>query len=1278
MAHCININSNEYKSLSASLQGIIPEVTLKAAVAVWQEKNGIENWPTVDAIKSMYSSDPMLYALDEFSNIKYEDIDLGDIDADEALASSGIESGSDEEKTIKYNIVKKNLYFNIRQLSNRIFRLNERVRKSSSKVVTANLNKQIALLEEQLEKYKTQYDAFKDVRQIEQLKSYAEDAIARVKEITQQPSLSSEDIEEARRLVHLWSTIGDFSPTLAEGHPIFNADELELNSLKYGFNNADGSHEKGFVDFKNEMDTLGRAVEQKAADIVLEFVRKELKDNDITKEAVMKAMADINFAQLLVLDLSRIDDPLIQSIAKSVRRVNDEALREIQSKVDKLEQLYEKAKAKIGKDFSRFIQKTKDGKQTGNLVFRYSQDYSELRQNLYYEARADKTPTGWAKYYDWLRTDTMHFDVRILFDTEGNPLLTPEAEAHKEELIKHLGEKGFEIFYKQQQTRLMEYLDAKEGFKLALEDRADVNDTQKTLLMEQWEAMNSPFINLDRVLDKKNIVIGGQSIAKGRSNYNIYIPRRTRADGSETGYYDSNYDFIENDEDLFNYYNYIIDSLKEVRSFLPEADRKFLQVNSLPYIKQKLVGMYNEGGLKLGGGAIAAMLQSLYSETLQSEVEHGEEDLSSGIINRTASMQFKDTTAEQISTQVSIRSVEYIKANNGKQPTMEIVRKWRNEIRDELSKQKSWDINSVMKMYMASAMAYKHKSAISSVLNLAQAAVVQKEAIKHKGTLGSIDFYGNPITEQSLKNIVELMTYTTDVFYGMPRYAIEGKIKQVIRKGYETEHAKLTSALQTNEENFRNGFISDAQYKRNDKYFKREIARLEKTISASAIGDGILKYGQLVGMGYNVIAGIVNLMVGSMENATMAADARLINPKALSLAYKDVLLILGNKGTPIGKKVINLDRKLDITKKAQNELYTETSEFWHKFRAFSPFKITEKTEMINQLPLAFALMRTKTSYDNNGKEISMWEAFDENGEVKSGYMLSKDMSNDAAISDYQIQVSQLIAQVHGNYNASSPLYGKKFVIGRVGFQFRTWMPEMFMRRFGGEQPDRLLGIKTKGRWRSYAAVLKATKGQENPDVVYSKMENIAYTIKALGRKLLFIPQYKYALDSSGNKVSYKEAYDKHGRLKSGYKPVRAFDDRMSELDARNMRANLVELALIIQVVATQLLIKAMMPDLDDDKRRAAIGLLNISGRLKSDILMFANPVEYDKINKNLLPIFGYVNNVVKWGYDATTLIANDDEDNIDKFIRQTATMTPGLSQVKRVITYTDQQFGNKN
>lgn len=245
-----------------------------------------------------------------------------------------------------------------------------------------------------------------------------------------------------------------------------------------------------------------------------------------------------------------------------------------------------------------------------------------------------------------------------------------------------------------------------------------------------------PFINLDRVLDKKNIVVGGQSIAKGRSNYNIYIPRRTRADGSETGYYDSNYDFIENDEDLFNYYNYIIDSLKEVRSFLPEADRKFLQVNSLPYIKQKLVGMYNDGGLKLGGGAIAAMLQSLYSETPQSEVEHGEEDLSSGIINRTAAMQFKDTTAKQISTQVSIRSAEYVKANNGKQPTMEIVRKWRNEIRDELSKQKSWDINAVMKMYMASAMAYKHKSAISSVLNLAQVAVVQKEAIKPKGTLG--------------------------------------------------------------------------------------------------------------------------------------------------------------------------------------------------------------------------------------------------------------------------------------------------------------------------------------------------------------------------------------------------------------------------------------------------------------------------------------------------------------------------------------------------------------
>lgn len=1273
MAHCINTNLPEYKNLKTALGNSFPEAVLKATIAVWQERNGLENWPTKEDLISTAANTTIQYSLDNASGVNYEDVNFPDLDVDAILAASGIETGADPEKTQRFLVVKKTLYHNIKQLNNRIFHLKDRIRNSKSTSIKETLNVQLINLEDQLEKYQQQQDAFKDVQQVEQLRSYAEQDIARVKELLAQPTLSSEDLEEARRLVHLWSSIGDFSPNMAESHPLFTADELQMDSLKYGFQDAEGNHIKGFADFKAEMDKLGGIVEGKAAEIVIDFVRNQLRDKTITKEDIFKAMPDISAPKLYTTSLDWVNDSIAQSIAATIRKIEAEALRDSQERLDKLDSLYNKVKAKYGKNVDILKQKLRDGSLTGNLVYRFTPEYFDTRHLLLSEARFENTAEKWKAYFDWNRSENIYFDVRILFDENGYEKFTPEAEAHKEELVKHLGEKGFQYYYEKQREKLNSYFEAKEAFKLSLESKPEYSQGEREGLLTVWEASHSPYIELDRIVDQKIIKVDGKSVGRGRVNYTIGVPRKFRDNGVLTGYYDANYNAVEADPILYEYYQELIKTLGEIRAFLPEEDRRQLQVNSLPYIKNKLLGMYANDGLKVGASGIMQLVQTLYTEGIQSEVEFGEADLSTNAINRGAVMEFKDKTAKMIASQLQVKISEYVN-KNGTSPDRSQILKWRNEIRNQLAQEKSWDINSVMKVYTTAAMAYKHKSAVSSAINLAQIALLQKKAIKPKGTRGSIDIYGEPLTQQGLKNLSEMLTYTTDVFYGMPRHAVEGKIKEVVVKGYEKEFERLRVALETNQSNFDKGYISEAKYKRNKELFEREMKSLQTNISVSAIGDGFLKYGQLVGMGYNLIAGVVNLMVGSMENATQSADAGLITPKALSLAYKDVIHILGNKTTPLGRKVINLDRKLNITQKAQNELYNNTSEFWKRFRALSPFKITEKTEMMNQLPLAFALMRSKTAFNNKGEEISMWDAFDADGNVKEGYTLSKEMSNEQAISEYQLQVTQLINHTHGNYNLNSPIYAKKFIVGRAAFQYRTWMPEMFLRRWGAEREDKLLGIKTKGRWRSYAQVIKASKDRENPDIAYTKLENTLYATKQLIRKVLFIPQYKYALDAQGNRVSYKEAYDKDGRLKTGYKPIRAFDTRMTELDARNMRANLVEISLLIQLYLTKLLLLAVMPDLDDEKKRVVIALLNLGSRLKTDILMFANPVEYDKLNKSLLPVSQYIKHIATWGADASNFLMTWDDDSWEEFVKQTGIITPGFSQARRVYTYTDKQF----
>lgn len=48
MAHCININSLEYKSLLENT-GLNP-VILKAKISVYQEKNGLDKWPSLSEL----------------------------------------------------------------------------------------------------------------------------------------------------------------------------------------------------------------------------------------------------------------------------------------------------------------------------------------------------------------------------------------------------------------------------------------------------------------------------------------------------------------------------------------------------------------------------------------------------------------------------------------------------------------------------------------------------------------------------------------------------------------------------------------------------------------------------------------------------------------------------------------------------------------------------------------------------------------------------------------------------------------------------------------------------------------------------------------------------------------------------------------------------------------------------------------------------------------------------------------------------------------------------
>jgi len=87
-------------------------------------------------------------------------------------------------------------------------------------------------------------------------------------------------------------------------------------------------------------------------------------------------------------------------------------------------------------------------------------------------------------------------------------------------------------------------------------------------------------------------------------------------------------------------------------------------------------------------------------------------------------------------------------------------------------------------------------------------------------------------------------------------------------------------------------------------------------------------------------------------------------------------------------------------------------------------------------------------------------------------------------------------------------------------------------------------------------------------------------------------------------------------------------EEFTDVDAANMRKNLAEIILSLTLVAIGLALKAGVDD-DDSRegrlRRARYNLyINMIARLTTDIQFYVNPLEFERLLNNALPIFTLV------------------------------------------------------
>ena len=249
-------------------------------------------------------------------------------------------------------------------------------------------------------------------------------------------------------------------------------------------------------------------------------------------------------------------------------------------------------------------------------------------------------------------------------------------------------------------------------------------------------------------------------------------------------------------------------------------------------------------------------------------------------------------------------------------------------------------------------------------------------------------------------------------------------------------------------------------------------------------------------------------------------------------------------------------------------------------KGLRPYEIQRRTEyFIQGQSLVAQMMFTKIT-DLKGKVRSLWDAYDDNGEWKTNEFGEAGEWSDKGLEaetdnkftrfrDKAIEVNKIL---HGNYDVASPTIAKKTLIGRMLFQYRSWMPEGFAQRFQDARWSSQLGRMVKGRWRTLGTL--------------GFVESLRVTSKAL--------------------LGSKSAYS-------------GIDEAV---DVENMRKNVAEMKIAIALYALGVMLRAGVDDDDDDNlmNYPARLLINQLWRVESDIYFYFSPATFKQILRDPIPV----------------------------------------------------------
>lgn len=955
---------------------------------------------------------------------------------------------------------------------------------------------------------------------------------------------------------------------------------------------------------------------------VLNNVVKKHTKFDGTVIDLAKEFVDLSQFRSLIDDLGVTNSTLLNSIASEIKNQNEIRQRELVQKLKRFKDITKEALPALknyatnSKDtYEIFRQIDKFGRNTRNVVNRYSYEYQKERKilNFVYDNSSDKTKEDAFNATLFLKNNTEKVDIQALFPENEDTFNQEMFDKESARLKELMGTKYFSEWFGKQQKKLEEYKKYKE-YKIAnildnhnLTSEEEIKNVQAAYeALEIFNEANNPYLVFER---SKNL--GTENPYTLNYNYQSFkyvedIPKKkisSMVDGKlqDVEGYDSKFTQIEKDDSIYNYYNEIVNILKEINTLIPYETGQRLATNGLPEFKLEMYDLLMDKGMKAGwdafGNSMADMIRTEKFDNSNKEI-----DIVTGKQKQNIRMGVGNSNSA-INNELQVKILKY-KIDTASLPTDDMIEDWRSEITEKYANEMDFDLSKVMQRYIILGMAYKHKSIIEDSLILSQLMFdgLKEYQRDNKGDLVRDVTNANAITylmkdeQDSFVNSKKMLDHTIrSVLFNDSRKIDSGK-KKVLSPAEKRHKEVLENTIAEADIAFSEGRLAENDYKNGVRNLQRQIDALGAYSDKEKYWDLPLKWTQYKGMGWNIVGGISNMVFGYASNLIESAGAEFYTGEELAKAYNKVIMNSSVRNATFNKvnrpealKIRNLMDHYDIMAESGREYKSLIGkDITEKMKWLSAFNVNARTEYINQAPLMVAML-DKTKFEHNGKEYSLYEGFDDNGEWSNdfGEFPEELMKNTV------LKIKALIQRNHGNYNPMAPVLAKRTALGRLLLQFRTWMLDGFRTRFFDKDGryDHILETTIKGRYISaYDVFRNDWKGA------------------TLGTALQVIK----------NLLPYSNRYLKN------WTPLEKMlqgNDNIKDYDIANMRRLAMEINMFIGMYTVVLTMSMLAGDWDDDDPRkwAANLLLNQGSRLRSDILMYINPVEAKKLIQDPIP-----------------------------------------------------------